>query len=107
MNEKTAWGQDVEWPIVQTMFGQGSYGYECEVCKESDWGGPITHKPGCAEAAEAVRQVRLAAAQGATLAGAMNNLSDALNETGRLIRVEVERVAKQINDAWESRAKRN
>ena len=58
MSEKTAWGQDVEWPIVKTMFGHGSYGYECEICKANDWGGPIEHKPGCAEAAELVRQVR-------------------------------------------------
>lgn len=42
-----------------------------------------------------------------TLVEAMNDLTEALNETGRLIRLEVERVAKQINDIWENRGKRN
>ena len=101
MSEKTAWGQDVEWPIVKTTFGHGSYGYECEVCKVSDWGGPIIHKPGCAEAAEAVLRVR--EAQAKTLAGAVNEMTEAMNETWRLITEEVERVAKKMNDIWERR----
>ncbi len=47
-----------EWPVVSAVFGQGSYGKECEVCKATDWNGKLIHKPGCAEAAELVRAVR-------------------------------------------------
>lgn len=58
MDKKTSWGQDAEWPLIHTVFGHGSYGYECEICKVSDWSGPIIHKLGCFEAARLVKQVR-------------------------------------------------
>jgi hypothetical protein len=94
-----------DWRLVQTNYGQGNYGYECEVCKADDYDGPIVHKAGCEETAEQVLKVREAEAK--TLAGAVNELSAALNETWRLITEEVERVAKKMNDIWENRGKRS
>lgn len=54
----TAWGQEIDWRLERTVFGHGSYGYECKVCGVSDWGGPIEHKGGCDTVALLLRALR-------------------------------------------------
>lgn len=52
--------EDFSYIVVGVSFGEGSYGTECEVCRQDDYGrgGMIDHLPGCDRVTRMVRVVR-------------------------------------------------
>lgn len=44
--------------VIETGGQAGSQYRECLVCGQTDWNGPLVHKPGCARIARQIQQLR-------------------------------------------------